>query len=381
MKNLLSICLVLIMALGSAWGQLVINEIHADPDTEHGDANGDGVVDSNDDEFIEIYNNSSSAVDISAWEIHDNTGERHTFGANTTLNSFSCIVVFGGGNPTGDFGGALIQTSYLGLNNPGDEITILDDSGDTITTVSYGSEGGDDQALTRNPDITGDFVKHSTIDPGLLFSPGKTNDGDQSLPVTLSSFTAKYQQDKVLIQWTTESEMNNMGFNLYKGESEKGEFQKINTSIIPGAGNSSTQNNYSFTDTEVIPGRAYYYQLEDVTYSNQTKKHDKISVTIPDNKDIALDNYQLFPAYPNPCNPSTTIKFYLPDNSTVSLGIYDLKGNLVKPLTNKALQQGFHSYQWNGKDNDDLTVSNGIYLYRIMTTDGFTKTNKIILLK
>ena len=160
---------------------VIISEIHADPDSTNGDANGDGTVSSSHDEFVELWNTTYEDADISDWEIHDNTGLRYTFPSSTVIPPREAVVVFGGGTPTGDFGNAdangLVFTDYLGLNNGGDTITLKDDLGNTIQSVTYGSEGGDNQSLVRSPDFSNaPFIKHSTADTddGSLYSPGTT---------------------------------------------------------------------------------------------------------------------------------------------------------------------------------------------------------------
>jgi len=164
---------------------LVINEFLADPANDlPGDANGDGVRHYGDDEFVEIVNNSDNDVDISGWTLADDSSVRHAFPTGTVVSANCAIVVFGGGTPTGAFGGAVVQTAstgQLGLNNDGDTITLNDGSTDQ-TTVTYGSEGEDNQSLTRDPDVTGsEFVKHSDAasSGGALFSPGTRIDGSQ----------------------------------------------------------------------------------------------------------------------------------------------------------------------------------------------------------
>jgi len=114
---------------------LVINEINGDvaPDNPattaiEGDANRDGVRDSDDDEFVELLNNSSNAVDVSGVVVADATSNRFTFPANTTLAAGRAVVIFGGGNPPANdpaFGGALIfTTSSLSLNDTGDTVNV-----------------------------------------------------------------------------------------------------------------------------------------------------------------------------------------------------------------------------------------------------------------
>ncbi|MEO0417790.1 MAG: lamin tail domain-containing protein [Pseudomonadota bacterium] len=173
-------------------GDVVINEIHADPASDiSGDANGDGARDFSDDEFVELVNTSSSAVDLSGFTLSDSVSVRHTFAAGTTLEAGQAIVVFGGGTPTGTFGGATVVTASsgaVGLNNGGDTVTLVDTNGATVDEVVYGSEGGSNQSLTRDPDGTGDFVQHTSATDanGALFSPGTQVDGSAfAAPVTI----------------------------------------------------------------------------------------------------------------------------------------------------------------------------------------------------
>jgi len=164
-----------------------INEIHADPAADiSGDANADGVRDGSEDEFIEIVNMTSSDVFMGGWQIHDAVGLRHEIAGDVVLGPGCVLVVFGGGEPAGfgsDFGGATIEvasTGYLGFNNSGDTASLFDAGGGLVTEMVYGSEGGDNQSLTRSPDVFGTtFYKHSTVAlDGALFSPGTMIEGD-----------------------------------------------------------------------------------------------------------------------------------------------------------------------------------------------------------
>ncbi len=163
---------------------LVINEIHADPHPDLGDANGDGVVNRSQDEFVEIVNITGVPIDLSGWGIYDAVGLRHAFPSGSLVFDQCAMVVFGGGQPAGDFGGSLVQTAStggLGLNNDGDTLKLHPVGGGDFISYTYGAEGGDDQSLTRDPDISGlePLVKHSTVEAsgGALFSAGVRLDG------------------------------------------------------------------------------------------------------------------------------------------------------------------------------------------------------------
>ncbi|MGV6853299.1 MAG: lamin tail domain-containing protein [bacterium] len=161
----------------------LINEFQADPDGTNGDANGDGSVNSSQDEFVELVNVSGSAQDISGWTLSDGFGVRHTFPAGSTVPDQCSIVVFGGGTPTGDFGFSVVQissTGTLGLNNGGDTITLNDGVTDQVS-YTYGGEGGNNQSVTLEPDLNtmSSYALHSaaTGSAGALFSPGTKIDG------------------------------------------------------------------------------------------------------------------------------------------------------------------------------------------------------------
>jgi len=163
--------------------QVLISEIHADPAGDlTGDANGDGVRDAGDDEFIELLNTGYTDADVSGWTLADGVQIRHTFPAGTVIPAREAVVVFGGGTPTGDFGNAAANglvftasTGALGLNNSGDTVTLADDAAATVQSVTYGSEGGSDESLVRDPDFSNaPFVQHTTAtgSGGSLYSPG-----------------------------------------------------------------------------------------------------------------------------------------------------------------------------------------------------------------
>lgn len=103
---------------------------------------------------------------------------------------------------------------------------------------------------------------------------------DGSLPVTLYSFTAVSNQTSVTLRWRTESEVNNLGFNIYRSEKREGPFIKINQSLIPGAGNSAMPNKYQFSDKNVIKDKTYFYYIEDIDIVGGRNKTKILQVTV-----------------------------------------------------------------------------------------------------
>jgi len=168
---------------------VVINEVLYDPSNSGllGDANGDGVYVQDEDEFVEFINTGSQSLDVSGWKVYDASAlssgtPRHVFPAGSVIPSGKALVLFGGGTPTGSFGGAVVQTTTTGainLNNAGDVLTVTDAQDSVMLTFDVTPYSDNpNESYTRSPDITGEFVQHSTVGSGsLLFSPGTRLDG------------------------------------------------------------------------------------------------------------------------------------------------------------------------------------------------------------
>jgi len=84
--------------------------------------------------------------------------------------------------------------------------------------------------------------------------------------------------------------------------------------------------------------------------------------------------------YPNPFNPTTTIAFDLARDGMVSIEVFNIKGQKVRTLTSEEYKVGSHRVMWNGDDSAGHSVGSGVYFYR-MTTGGYSKTQKMLLLK
>ena len=96
-------------------------------------------------------------------------------------------------------------------------------------------------------------------------NPGYTFGG--VLPVDLSYFRAERTTEGVIIKWTTESEVDNAGFYIYRSLTKDGEFRVVNPRMIQGAGTTGERNAYAWTDTTAKPNTVYYYRIEDVSFA------------------------------------------------------------------------------------------------------------------
>jgi hypothetical protein len=162
-------------------GDLVINELLADPGTEGSptacDANQDGAI-GDADEFVELVNTSSQSLDLGGFKVTDASGKSVRVPDGTCLAPQQALLVFGKYNGGGSFGGAVVigGTSSLSLNNSGDTVRVTSHEDALIAEAAYGSIANGDQSITRAIDLdaTAAFVLHTarTTSGGSRMSPG-----------------------------------------------------------------------------------------------------------------------------------------------------------------------------------------------------------------
>lgn len=218
-----------------------------------------------------------------------------------------------------------------------------------------------------------------------LLSPGSFTGSDNSLPVELSAFTVEALEGMVRLSWTTESEVNNLGFEVYRAPALDGEYQKIasyeSDTRLEGAGNSNIETSYSYEDKTVQPEVTYWYQIADVDLQGVRTFHGPVAAE-------ALQNipgeYALRPNFPNPFNPSTRIQFEIPagmqDGGRVRLIVYNSLGMAVKTLFAGITNPGIHVMEWDGTNDYGQQMTSGIYFVRLQA-GRFNQTRKMILLK
>ncbi len=106
--------------------------------------------------------------------------------------------------------------------------------------------------------------------PNDIGAPGVRSGG--ALPVSLSHFRAEHTEASVVLKWTTESEVDNAGFYIYRSQTKDGEFKVVNPTMIQGAGTTGERNEYTWTDATAKPNTVYYYRIEDVSHAGVRKQ-------------------------------------------------------------------------------------------------------------
>ena len=180
------------------------------------------------------------------------------------------------------------------------------------------------------------------------------------LPVELTSFTASSVNGTVNLNWATATEVSNYGFEVERSADES-VWNKIG--FVAGNGNSNSVKSYSYSDNTASSGTVYY-RLKQLDTDGKYEYSKVVSVN-----NTTPDAFTVDQNFPNPFNPSTTIRFSLANSSNVKVDVYASNGELVHTLANKTYEAGNHAINF-----DASPLSAGIYLYRITAIDAAGKT-------
>ncbi|MCZ7611747.1 MAG: T9SS type A sorting domain-containing protein [Ignavibacterium sp.] len=191
-------------------------------------------------------------------------------------------------------------------------------------------------------------------------------DDSAYVPVEFSSFTGFYSFDKVELYWTTESETNNYGFEVWRS-SDLNKWERLN--FITGSGTTAQRQYYTFVD-KYLNNHKLYYKLKQIDFDGSYKFSELITVNIP------IKDFNLNQNYPNPANPVTNISFIIPQKSFVNINLYSITGRLVRQLINEEKNKGIYNLEINLSN-----LSSGVYFYRMITDNGYQSTKKLIILK
>jgi len=126
------------------------------------------------------------------------------------------------------------------------------------------------------PEVT---TTTTTIIPETTTTVSSTTTTVEPTVIGLVRFEASGKLARIFLEWETASEIDNMGFNIYRAESADGEYTKINGALIPAKGSATEGALYSFVDWSVEKGKTYYYKLEDVDVSGIATLHGPASAT------------------------------------------------------------------------------------------------------
>jgi hypothetical protein len=176
-------------------------------------------------------------------------------------------------------GGSLVITVYTDSSNWATYTENLDFTGAKTLSIPFASFAGGSGTLDWG-NVGAIVVK---IDGSTVDSLDMSIDffGTNSpTAIDLASFTAAPAGRSIQLQWETATELDNLGFNLYRAEAADGPWTKLNASLIPAqAPGSPVGATYTFEDANITRGATYYYRLEDLDVYGQSQFHGPVSAT------------------------------------------------------------------------------------------------------
>ena len=358
---------------------------------------GDGYTTTSSDGFVEIMNQGSSTYSLNNVTVRYHRG---------SVSDFSELYLFGTIDPDAYI---IITTNNTAFTAEYGFAADYEDSGFTFADGSHCVEvrTPDTKALIDgfnmpNPvftwDPTSDYERTSTSggenesswtekeNGGAPATPAGGN--DNPLAVTLSQFYATYASEELTIFWTTASESNNQGWNVYRSETDNyGQAVRVNSSMIEGQNNSSATTDYEFKDgTPYQYDMTYYYWIESIDFANNTELYGPTNVFVeqefdnPESPEIP-EFFGVKQNYPNPFNPSTEIMFRMPNDTHVEVSIYNTKGEFIKTIFTGAVQaEAVNQVTWDGTNYENNNVASGVYLYKVISSEK-TYLKKMMLIK
>lgn len=310
-------------------------------------------------DWIELYNLSNAAVDISGYKIYDSGGQsgskpKKLIPASTSLPSKGFYIVI---TDTADYTGDL---SGFGLSSGGETVWLEDASGLLIDTVAI-SALGVDTSYACVPDGSGLFVKLSPVTKGSSNEP--------VIPVELTSFNASSVNGNVNLEWITITETNNSGFQVERNNGN-GVFEAAG--FVKGNGTSAMTHSYKFVDENLNSG-TYQYRLKQIDYNGTYSFSEVVAIEV-----LSLPkSNQLSQNYPNPFNPITSINYQVAFNGPVTLKVFDILGNEVAQLVNEFQNAGSYSIQFPA---NGIHLTSGTYFFELKAGD-FISVKKMQLIK
>jgi hypothetical protein len=181
--------------------------------------------------------------------------------------------------------------------------------------------------------------------------------GSNPLPVEMASFTASSVGNSAVLRWSTATEMNSTRFDVERRA--EGSSLWILAGSVNAAGTSNALKEYSFEDRNLVPG-VYVFRLKQIENDGTFNYSASAEVSLMGTNN-APHVLEIKPNFPNPFNPSTTIKFCVPADGYAILKVYNILGQEVETLFNGMAVAG----QYIQKTFDGSRLTSGVYFSRL----------------
>ncbi len=240
---------------------------------------------------------------------------------------------------------------------------------DSATNVSV------NPTLSWNPDSGATSYNVIVATDSTLTNPVYANSGITTDSVSvdgLENNTSYYWNVSAIIDTTTAQGM--MAMTKYnKVKDKKQSIPKISLSVHESIKKKSSNTGGKAKIAGLINSTSPVWRFN--TVSGLSKKRSLASLG-----SIIPEKYSLLQNYPNPGNPSTQIRFDIPEATKVRLTVYDVLGRIVKVLMDRDLKAGSYVITWDGRDEQNHHVATGLYFYQ-MCTNKFNNSKKLLMIK
>ena len=192
-------------------------------------------------------------------------------------------------------------------------------------------------------------------------------------PVELKTFNAITKNNSVVLDWTTATEINNLGFEVQRLNDSNIEKLKgwVNIGFVNGNGTTTLENQYTFTDNQIVDGK-YLYRLKQIDFDGSFNYSNVVDIIV----ESLPKEFSLSDNYPNPFNPSTKISWQSPVGIWQTIKLFDLLGTEIETIVDGYYEAGSHSKLY----IVNSALPSGVYLYRLQAGD-YVQTKKMMLLK
>ncbi|UCF77896.1 MAG: hypothetical protein JSW03_07220 [Candidatus Eiseniibacteriota bacterium] len=188
--------------------------------------------------------------------------------------------------------------------------------------------------------------------------------------VTFASVSATGQNGYVRLSWWMGVEVSAADFAVQRSDSPDGQFAALDVTV-----SAEGRASFSCTDRSVLSGRSYWYRIALRGFSG-TEYYGPVGVYV----EPAPLAYRIYQSYPNPFNPSCTIRFDVPVAARVTMRVFDVRGSIVRTLVDARMEPGTYNEVWDGRDESGGEVPSGVYFYRLEAA-GFVAVRKATLLR
>ena len=237
---------------------------------------------------------------------------------------------------------------------------------DGVFVLKWGMPGGGDGQFNRAEDCDVDSM-------GNVFVTDVSNSriqkfGEQLVPVTLTFFTVERSGEQAVVSWAVNGfAVDFVEFHVYRSAPGA-----VRTRITDTALAASAQ--YRFIDIKAPREGADYWLLET---GNGVDDYWHGPVSLVPGPELVL---HLAPNYPNPFNPTTLIRYTVPEGARVTLAVYDTRGRLIRTLVDERQPPGNYEVAWDGRGRNGGVVPSGVYFARLRAGSA-RQSRKLVLVK